>query len=86
MTIFLQAKIHSLNRTDPLCFQDFKRIMEEQETLTCQTGHKSTPDDVRKNLLPAEPLVPLGRAKTTCKTWLRMPIHNIDSPPRLKSR
>ena len=66
--------------------QDFKRISEDQDMIRCQTGLNLKAKDVQNYHLPPQPLVPLGRQKTTCKTWLRMPIHDIDSPPRLKSR
>ena len=54
--------------------------------IRCVTGYNTRPKDVQKYHLPPEPLVPLGRQNTTCRTWLRMPLHNIDSPPQLKSR
>lgn len=82
----LKAKTENLDRKDPLLHQDFKKIVEDQDMIRCQTGRTTRAKDIKNYHLPPEPLVPLGRQNTTCRTWLRMPIHDIDSTPRLKSR
>ena len=84
--VSLQAKTENLDRKDPLLHQDFKKIVEDQDMIRCQTGRTTRAKDIKNYHLPPEPLVPLGRQNTTCRTWLRMPIHDIDSTPRLKSR
>ena len=82
----LKATTENLNKKDPLLHQDFKKIAEDQDEIRCQTGHTTTAKDIKNYHRPPEPLVPLGRQNTTWRTWMRMPIHNIDGPPRLKTR
>ena len=82
----LKATTENLTKKDPLLYQDFKKIAEDQDMIRCQTGHTTTAKDIKNYHLPPEPLVPLGRQNTTCRTWMRMPIHDIDGPPRLKTR
>lgn len=84
--VSLQAKTTNLDRNDPLLHQDYKKIVEDQDLIRCHIGYTARAEDIKNYHLPPEPLVPLGRHNTTCGTWLRMPIHDIDSPARLKSR
>ncbi|XP_013421901.1 protein FAM228B isoform X2 [Lingula anatina] len=71
---------------DPLLSQAKERAEEDRTILRCTTGITYTDKDIEKIKLPPLPLVPLGRHGTECKTWLAMPMHDIESPVRKASR
>jgi hypothetical protein len=50
------------------------------------TGYNYTDKDIDQVKLPPLPLVPLGRQGTDSIKWLQMPLHNIESTPRMASR
>ncbi|XP_062601781.1 protein FAM228B-like isoform X7 [Saccostrea cucullata] len=71
---------------DPLLSQGRERSAEERTILRCMTGHDYTDKDIEQVKLPPLPLVPLGRHGTDSIRWLEMPLHNIESTPRMASR
>lgn len=54
--------------------------------MRCMTGYNYTDKDIDQVKLPPLPLVPLGRHGTDSIKWLQMPLHNIESTPRMASR
>ncbi|XP_078321986.1 protein FAM228B-like isoform X10 [Crassostrea virginica] len=71
---------------DPLLSQGRERSAEERTILRCLTGNEYTDKDIEQVKLPPLPLVPLGRHGTDSVRWLEMPLHNIESTPRMASR
>ncbi|XP_011435688.2 protein FAM228B isoform X11 [Magallana gigas] len=71
---------------DPLLSQGRERSAEERTILRCLTGNDYTDKDIEQVKLPPLPLVPLGRQGTDSVRWLEMPLHNIESTPRMASR
>ncbi|XP_056014261.1 protein FAM228B-like isoform X23 [Ostrea edulis] len=71
---------------DPLLSQGRERSAEERTILRCLTGNDYTDKDIEQVKLPPLPLVPLGRHGTDSIRWLEMPLHNIESTPRMASR
>ncbi|XP_061176403.1 protein FAM228B-like isoform X7 [Saccostrea echinata] len=71
---------------DPLLSQGRERSAEERTILRCMTGNDYTDKDIEQVKLPPLPLVPLGRHGTDSIRWLEMPLHNIESTPRMASR
>ena len=71
---------------DPLLSQARERHKEDRVILRCMTGHTFSDRDLEAIRLPPLPLVPLGRHGTECRTWLEMPMGDIESPVRLASR
>lgn len=71
---------------DPLLSQGRERSEEERTILRCMTGYNYTDKDIDQVKLPPLPLVPLGRQGTDSIKWLQMPLHNIESTPRMASR
>ncbi|XP_033741138.1 protein FAM228B-like isoform X2 [Pecten maximus] len=71
---------------DPLLSQGRQRSAEDRTILRCITGYNYTDKDLEQVKLPPLPLVPLGRHGTDSLKWLEMPLHNIESTPRLASR
>ncbi|XP_052708821.1 protein FAM228B-like isoform X9 [Crassostrea angulata] len=71
---------------DPLLSQGRERSAEERTILRCLTGNDYTDKDIEQVKLPPLPLVPLGRHGTDSVRWLEMPLHNIESTPRMASR
>ena len=71
---------------DPLIAQGCVRMEEDKDIIRCITGETFSDLDVEKVRLPPQPLVPLGRHGTECRTWLRMQLHDIDSGVRYRSR
>lgn len=70
---------------DPLLSQGRERSAEERTILRCLTGNDYTDKDIEQVKLPPLPLVPLGRHGTDSVRWLEMPLHNIESTPRMAS-
>lgn len=66
--------------------QGKERTDEDRTILRCNTGITYSDKDIESIKLPPLPLVPLGRHGTENKTWLAMPMHNIESPVRMASR
>lgn len=66
--------------------QGRQRSAEDRTILRCITGYDYTDKDIEQVKLPPLPLVPLGRHGTDSIQWLRMPLHNIESTPRMASR
>ncbi|KAJ8314988.1 hypothetical protein KUTeg_007138 [Tegillarca granosa] len=71
---------------DPLLSQGRQRSAEDRTILRCLTGYEYTDKDIEQVKLPPLPLVPLGRHGTDSIKWLQMPLHNIESTPRMASR
>jgi len=71
---------------DPLLSQERERSSEDRIIFRCMTGSKLTDRDLEQIRLPQLPLVPQGRHGTECRTWLEMPMGDIESPVRLASR
>ncbi|XP_072018920.1 protein FAM228B-like [Amphiura filiformis] len=71
---------------DPLIAQRRERNDEDRMVIRCYTGQSLSEKAVEQSRLPPLPLVPLGRHGTECKTWLAMPLHDIESPVRHMSR
>ncbi|XP_076079721.1 protein FAM228B-like isoform X4 [Mytilus galloprovincialis] len=71
---------------DPLLSQGRERSEEERTIMRCMTGYNYTDKDIDQVKLPPLPLVPLGRHGTDSIKWLQMPLHNIESTPRMASR
>ncbi|KXJ26157.1 protein FAM228B [Exaiptasia diaphana] len=70
---------------DCLISQRKNKINEDRAEIRCITGEVLKDKDIENLWLPQEPLVPLGRQGTECKTWLRMELHGIDSVVRKRS-
>lgn len=73
-------------RDDPLHSFERRRNEEDKTILRCETGILYRDADLRARRLPAPPLVPLGRHGTECATWSAMPLRDIESPYRRRSR
>nr|XP_002129314.1 protein FAM228B-like [Ciona intestinalis] len=71
---------------DPLLAAERERDEEEKMLLQCQTGRVFPDHHIRSRRLPPSPLVPLGRHGTECPHWLAMPLRDVESPVRMKSR
>ncbi|XP_013074467.2 protein FAM228B-like isoform X1 [Biomphalaria glabrata] len=71
---------------DPLLTLGRKQAEEERAILRCMTGHKYSDKDIEMVKLPTLPLVPQGRHGVDSRKWLQMPLNNIESAPREKSR
>uniref|UniRef100_A0A2C9LMJ3 Uncharacterized protein n=1 Tax=Biomphalaria glabrata TaxID=6526 RepID=A0A2C9LMJ3_BIOGL len=71
---------------DPLLTLGRKQAEEERAILRCMTGHKYSDKDIEMVKLPTLPLVPQGRHGVDSRKWLQMPVNNIESAPREKSR
>ncbi|CAH1229795.1 Hypp251 [Branchiostoma lanceolatum] len=71
---------------DPLISQGRERTDEDRTVIRCLTGKTLSERDVEQHRLPQLPLVPLGRHGTECQTWLAMPLTDINSDTRQKSR
>ncbi|XP_078617933.1 protein FAM228B-like [Branchiostoma floridae x Branchiostoma japonicum] len=71
---------------DPLISQGRERTDEDRTVIRCLTGKTLSEREVEQHRLPQLPLVPLGRHGTECQTWLAMPLTDINSTTRLKSR
>ncbi|XP_056014253.1 protein FAM228B-like isoform X17 [Ostrea edulis] len=80
------AQIATKAFRDPLLSQGRERSAEERTILRCLTGNDYTDKDIEQVKLPPLPLVPLGRHGTDSIRWLEMPLHNIESTPRMASR
>ncbi|XP_056014260.1 protein FAM228B-like isoform X22 [Ostrea edulis] len=83
---FSEKKIATKAFRDPLLSQGRERSAEERTILRCLTGNDYTDKDIEQVKLPPLPLVPLGRHGTDSIRWLEMPLHNIESTPRMASR
>ncbi|XP_061176399.1 protein FAM228B-like isoform X3 [Saccostrea echinata] len=83
---FCEKKIATKAFRDPLLSQGRERSAEERTILRCMTGNDYTDKDIEQVKLPPLPLVPLGRHGTDSIRWLEMPLHNIESTPRMASR
>jgi len=70
---------------DPLISQGTTRLEEGRTVVRCVTGESLCDNTLEEMHLPRVPLVPLGRHGTQCNTWLRMPLHDIDSGVRKRS-
>ncbi|XP_033741143.1 protein FAM228B-like isoform X7 [Pecten maximus] len=79
-------KVSTAALRDPLLSQGRQRSAEDRTILRCITGYNYTDKDLEQVKLPPLPLVPLGRHGTDSLKWLEMPLHNIESTPRLASR
>ena len=79
-------KVQTQKFRDPLLSQGRERSEEERTILRCMTGYNYTDRDIDQVKLPPLPLVPLGRQGTDSIKWLQMPLHNIESTPRMASR
>lgn len=79
-------KVQTQKFRDPLLSQGRERSEEERTILRCMTGYNYTDKDIDQVKLPRLPLVPLGRHGTDSIKWLQMPLHNIESTPRMASR
>ena len=84
MFILLQAETPKLN--DPLLQQERERYDENRVLFRCETGATLSDRDLKAISLPPVPLVPLGRHGTEARTWIKMPMSDIESPPRIISR
>ncbi|KAH9500184.1 hypothetical protein Btru_077427 [Bulinus truncatus] len=71
---------------DPLLTLSRKQAEEERAILMCMTGHKYSDKDIEMVKLPPLPLVPQGRHGIDSRKWLQMPLNNIESASREKSR
>ncbi|XP_069126695.1 protein FAM228B-like isoform X2 [Argopecten irradians] len=79
-------KVSTAALRDPLLSQGRQRSAEDRTILRCITGYTYTDKDLEQVKLPPLPLVPLGRHGTDSLKWLEMPLHNIESTPRIASR
>lgn len=71
---------------DPLLSQGKERSKEDRLLFRCITGSTLTEREMDQVNLPPLPLVPLGRHGTENRTWLAMPMGDIESPVRQSSR
>ncbi|XP_071955306.1 protein FAM228B-like [Antedon mediterranea] len=72
--------------SDPLLMQAQNRNEEDRVILGCTSGERLSDREIEQYRLPPLPLVPLGRHGTECRTWLAMPLTDIESPVRRQSR
>ncbi|CAH1798319.1 unnamed protein product [Owenia fusiformis] len=79
-------KAETSHLRDPLISQARERHNEERAIMRCMTGATYRDRDLEAVKLPPLPLVPQGRHGTECKTWLEMPLNDIESPIRHASR
>jgi len=80
-------KIKTEALSDPLLTLDKRRCDEDRVVMKCMTGQTYTDKDLNQIRLPPLPLVPLGRHGITDSTkWLEMPLNNIESECRHRSR
>lgn len=79
-------KVETRPLHDPLISQGRERAEEERTILRCMTGYRYSDKDIDQVKMPRMPLVPLGRHGTDSVRWLKMPLSNIESTPRLASR
>ncbi|XP_060597955.1 protein FAM228B-like isoform X8 [Ruditapes philippinarum] len=79
-------KIETRPLHDPLISQGRQRSEEDRTILRCVTGYRYSDKDIEQVKMPAMPLVPLGRHGTDSIAWLKMPLINIESSPRMASR
>ncbi|XP_045196887.1 protein FAM228B-like isoform X4 [Mercenaria mercenaria] len=82
----LEPEIETRPLHDPLISQGRQRSEEDRTILRCMTGYRYSDKDIEQVKMPAMPLVPLGRHGTDSVRWLKMPLENIESSPRLASR
>lgn len=82
--VLIQIETRPLH--DPLISQGRQRCEEDRTILRCLTGYRYSDKDIEQVKMPAMPLVPLGRHGTDSLGWLKMPLSNIESTPRLASR
>ncbi|XP_033100450.1 protein FAM228B-like [Anneissia japonica] len=80
----LVAKTKRLS--DPLLMQEQNRNEEGRIIFGCTSGERLSDREIEQYRLPPLPLVPLGRHGTECRTWLAMPLTDIESPVRRQSR
>ncbi|XP_053397290.1 protein FAM228B-like isoform X3 [Mercenaria mercenaria] len=86
MDKFIKTTIETRPLHDPLISQGRQRSEEDRTILRCMTGYRYSDKDIEQVKMPAMPLVPLGRHGTDSVRWLKMPLENIESSPRLASR
>lgn len=80
-------KISTETLSDPLLTLDKRRADEDRVVMRCMTGTHYTDKDLDQIRLPPLPLVPLGRHGIVDSTkWLEMPLNNIESECRHRSR
>uniref|UniRef100_H2ZKQ2 Protein FAM228B n=1 Tax=Ciona savignyi TaxID=51511 RepID=H2ZKQ2_CIOSA len=79
-------KIRTARLKDPLLASERQRDDEDKMILQCETGLIFPDHRIRSRRLPPPPLVPLGRHGTSCSTWLAMPLRDVESPLRMRSR
>lgn len=79
-------KIHTEHLNDPLLTLGKLRSEEDRVVLRCMTGNKYSDTDLDQVRLPPLPLVPLGRHGVDSVKWLEMPLNNIESECRERSR
>ncbi|VDI06951.1 Hypothetical predicted protein [Mytilus galloprovincialis] len=84
--LFTAKEVQTQKFRDPLLSQGRERSEEERTIMRCMTGYNYTDKDIDQVKLPPLPLVPLGRHGTDSIKWLQMPLHNIESTPRMASR
>ncbi|XP_060597950.1 uncharacterized protein LOC132751747 isoform X3 [Ruditapes philippinarum] len=82
----LEPQIETRPLHDPLISQGRQRSEEDRTILRCVTGYRYSDKDIEQVKMPAMPLVPLGRHGTDSIAWLKMPLINIESSPRMASR
>lgn len=71
---------------DPTLLQGQMRDAEDQTILRCTSGSTYKGKSLDKIRLPTLPLVPQGRHGTENKTWIDMPLTDIESSVRHASR
>jgi len=79
-------KIHTEALSDPLLTLGKQKSSEDRVVLRCMTGQRYTDNDIDQVRLPPLPLVPLGRHGVNSCKWLEMPLNNIESECRERSR
>ena len=81
----MQATVKQTLR-DPTLLQEHMRDSEDRTILRCTSGSTYKSKSLDKIRLPTLPLVPQGRHGTENKTWIAMPLTDIESPVRQASR
>ncbi|XP_005090633.1 protein FAM228B [Aplysia californica] len=79
-------KIRTEALKDPLLTLGKQKSEEDRIVLRCMTGQRYTDNDLDQVRLPPLPLVPLGRHGVNSCKWLEMPLSNIESESRERSR
>ncbi|RUS77003.1 hypothetical protein EGW08_015228 [Elysia chlorotica] len=79
-------KIRTENLSDPLLTLSRQRSEEDRTIMRCTTGQNYSDNDLDQVRLPPLPLIPLGRHGINSCRWLEMPLTNIESPVRERSR